>query len=147
VPNSTEEIILHRTKEHAFGFTSRSAVGTAWSNQTQTGIVDADSNLNAGALPDGRIFLVSNACSRGRDPLVVSTSEDGLDFNHAVGVMSCTTLDGQCKPRYAGKSKHGGQAYPQAVAVVEPVTMKYLWVAATNNKEDVWVARVAYDAV
>ena len=107
----------------------------------------ADSNLNAGTLPDGRIFLTSNACPKGRDPLVVSTSSDGWHFDKAVAVMTCGSLDGQCKPRYAGRSKNPGQAYPQSVAVTEPESMRYLWVAATNNKEDVWVARVPFDAL
>jgi len=148
VPNSTEEIILHRTKSHKFAFTHRTAVGQPWSNQSETEIPDARSNLNAGSLPDGRIFLVSNPCPSGkRDPLVVSTSASGLNFDKAVGVMTCKDLNKQCKPRHKGRAKNPGQAYPQAVAATAPDGMKYLWVAATNNKEDVWVTRVSYDAL
>ena len=147
VPNATDEIILHRTRNHSFTFTHRSAVDAPWSKQRPTSIQDADSNLNAGTLPDGRIFLTSNACPKGRDPLVVSTSSDGWQFDKAVAVMTCSSLDGQCKPRYAGRSKNPGHAYPQSVAVTEPESMRYLWVAATNNKEDVWVARVPFDAL
>jgi hypothetical protein len=149
VPNSTAEVIIHRTKDHELGFTWRGdpADGVTWEAQRPTTIKDADSNINAGVLPDGRIFLASNACTKGRDPLVVSTSADGYHFTGAVAVMSCKTLDGQCSPRYAGASKHGGQAYPQAVAVTGPSKMAGLWIAATNNKEDVWVAKVAFTAL
>ena len=148
VPNATDEVILHRTKEHRLAFTHRGAPGEPWSAPAaSTGVVDADSNLNAGALPDGRVFLVTNACTKGRDPLVVSTSRDGWAWTGAVGAMSCTMLDGRCKPRFAGKSKDSGQAYPQAVAVTSPSSMAGLWIAATNNKEDVWVTRVDYDAL
>ena len=64
------KVILHRTKSHIFDFTTRASDSEPWSNASATGIQDARSNLNAGKLPDGRIFLVSNACTEGRDPLV-----------------------------------------------------------------------------
>jgi hypothetical protein len=148
VPDNGGEVILHRTKKHTLGYTYRQTTADDWSALKMGHIQDADSNLNAGSLPDRKgVFLVSNACNRGRDPLVVSTSKDGWYFRHAVAVMSCKTLDGQCAPRIPGKSKDHGQAYPQAVAVTEPAHLKYLWVAASNNKEDIWVARVSYDAL
>jgi hypothetical protein len=147
LPNQTGEVILHRTRNHELSYTYRETVNTPWTQLSVGHIPDSDSNLNAGTLPDGKIFLTSNPCTKGRDPLVVSTSVDGWYFDRAVGVMSCRTLDNQCAPRIKGKSKDPGQAYPQAVAVTEPSHLSFLWIAASNNKEDIWVARVAYDAL
>ena len=103
-----------------------------------------NSNLNAGTLPDGRVYLVSNPCPNltevgaRRDPLVVATSADGLRFDRAVAVMSCAVLGG-CEARYSGSSKNPGPSYPQAVAVTAPPELAALYVVATNNKEDVIV--------
>ena len=58
--------------------------------------------------------------------------------------MSCEELK-QCGPRVAGHSKDHGPSYPQAVTVTSPASMAGLWVVATNNKEDVVVARVPFD--
>ena len=111
-----------------------------------------NSNLNAGTLPDGRVYLVSNPCPNltevgaRRDPLVVATSADGLRFDRAVAVMSCAALGG-CEARYSGSSKNPGPSYPQAVAVTAPPELAALYVVATNNKEDVVVTRVPWAAL
>jgi hypothetical protein len=152
VPNSTTEVILHRTKKHHMAFTFRPHPLDTWSALMDTDIPDVDANLNAGRLPDGRIYLVSNACPKnadGRDPLTVSTSTNGWDFNRSVGVMSCKQLGGteKCGPRIAGKAKDKGPSYPQGVAVTSPASVSGLYVVATNNKEDVWVVRVPFSAL
>ena len=131
------------------GFTFRPEPLARWSQQSPTEIPDVDANLNAGVLPDGRIYLTSNACpksSNGRDPLTVSVSADGWNFDRSVGVMSCAKLGKteRCGPRMKGRSKDKGPSYPQAVAVTSPANMSGLYVVATNNKEDVWVARVPF---
>jgi hypothetical protein len=41
-----------------------------------SGAVSAD----AGTLPDGRVYVVSNINSNGRDPLAITLSDDGLNF-------------------------------------------------------------------
>ena len=130
------------------GFTYRTSPNSSWSAQQPTEIPDVDANLNAGHLPNGRIYLVSNACPKsadGRDPLTVSTSSDGLHFDRSVGVMSCKELGKTetCGPRMAGKAKDKGTSYPQGV-VVTVKNISGLYVVATNNKEDVWVARVPF---
>lgn len=73
----------------------------------------------AGTLPDGRIYLFSNAMPNTiRDPLTLLISSDGYDFNLAVAVMSCTLLTAtsegtpaagnECGPKYPGKAKNPG---------------------------------------
>ena len=75
-----------------------------------------------------------------RDPLVIATTADGVAFDTARVAMSCTDLPNTtCTARYAGKSKNPGPSYPQAVAVP---ALDAVFVVATNNKEDVVVARL-----
>lgn len=143
VPNTEEEVILHRWK-HQLSFTHRSSPSGNWSEQHTTEIPDAKSNVNAGALPDGRVYLVSNACSQGRDPLTLSVTQDGWTWDNSVGIMSCEGF-GQCGSRNEGLHKDAGVAYPQAVTVTEPEEIAGLYVAATNNKEDVWVVKIPFD--
>ena len=146
IPGGSEEMMLHRTKEHELMFGHRDNATMPWRGPYHSNLPDADSNLNAGRLPGGQIYLVSNACTRGRDPLVVSTSKDGWRFEHAIGVMSCEGL-GQCGARIGGKSKSHGVSYPQATTVLGPGTLAGLYVAASNNKEDIWVAKLDFDAL
>jgi len=143
-----DDMIIARGPHKHLMFSHRAA-GGAWSAEGNTMIPDVNSNVNAGQLPSGRVYLASNPCPNKsitgalRDPLVVSTSADGLRFDRAAAVMSCVALGG-CQPRFAGRAKNPGPSYPQAVAVTEPASMAALYVVATNNKEDVVVARVPF---
>lgn len=60
--------------------------------------------------------------------------------------MSCELL-GQCGPRVPGHAKDAGPSYPQAVTVLSPPEVAGLFVVATNNKEDVVVAKVPFSAL
>ena len=109
-----------------------------------------------------------------RDPLVVSTSVDGLAFSSSVAVMSCHAPGFQCGARIAGLNKNNGGAgpsYPQAVTVTAPKHIAGLFVVATvsmvtrkcrslsgyllltdddalqMNKEDVVVVRVPFSSL
>ena len=151
VPSSRGDVILERAGK-TFRYSYRADTASAsWSASGQTNIPDVGANLNSGTLPDGRVFLINNACpfsSAGghRDPLVVSTSKDGFSFDTARAVMSCEELGG-CKPRIPGRSKDTGPSYPQGVVVTEPPEMAGLYVVATNNKEDVVVVKVPFDSL
>jgi hypothetical protein len=152
VPNSTTEVILHRTKGKQFTFTYRPKPSVRWSSELPSSIPDVRANLNAGVLPNGKIFLVSNPCPSspdGRDPLAVSTSANGWDFDRSVGVMSCKQLGSteKCGPRIPGHSKNSGPSYPQGVVVTGTKSVDGLYVVATNNKEDVWVAKVPFSSL
>jgi hypothetical protein len=60
--------------------------------------------------------------------------------------MSCELLK-QCGPRVPGRAKNPGPSYPQAVTVLSPPDVAGLYVVATNNKEDVVVAKVPFDSL
>ena len=160
LPDGSGDVILERV-EHTFSFARRDAASSAagaggagggeWGPLAATNVPDVGANLNAGALPDGRVYLTSNACPRngqghGRDPLTVATSPDGFAFDQAWAVMSCEGL-GQCGCRIPGHSKNDGPSYPQAVTVTKPASMAGLYIVATNNKEDVVVVRVPFDSL
>jgi hypothetical protein len=140
---ATDDVLLYRSKDDVLYASLRDAPGAAaWGKPEKTDMPNDNSNINAGALPDGRVYLVSNAMPfKIRDPLVVATSRDGVEWDTARVAMTCTDLpDGsKCAPRYAGKAKNPGPSYPQAVAVP---ALGAVYVCATNNKEDVVVARL-----
>ena len=86
---------------------------------------------------------------RFRDPLTVALSTDGKHFSRVVSLMSCGNLSttSTCKQRLAGSGKNWGPSYPQGIAlgpsdVVGTGFKPGLYVVATNNKEDVWLAWV-----
>mmetsp|Transcript_8118 Transcript_8118/g.10499 ORF Transcript_8118/g.10499 Transcript_8118/m.10499 type:complete len:378 (-) Transcript_8118:168-1301(-) len=92
--DSQVDVILYRSRiagevNHLYTGT-RNGTSSDWSNITETNIADDVSNINAGNLPDGRVYLVSNAMVNVvRDPLYVSISEDGYKFDSTYVVASC----------------------------------------------------------
>ena len=123
--------------------------GNAWSQVVPTAIPDLGSNLNAGTLADGRVYLVWNGvprphvndtmCGRAspvRNPLTLAISQDGgRVFDHAWALYNNT------RPKvYCGSAKPFGPSYPQALEVHgEGALMDGLWTAYSINKEEVGV--------
>ena len=91
VPGSQREVLLYRnnhSKETAyFCFSARAGPHEPWSEPAPSGIPDSTSNMNAGTLPDGRVFLLSNPSTRAT--LVMSLSRDGYNFSHAYDIAAC----------------------------------------------------------
>lgn len=170
VPNSTADVILYRGSTGGFVWaatrSNMSAGQDVWQGPVATNIPNDESNLNAGALPDGRVYLVNNAVFRPkkasssgdntlrfRDPVTVATTSDGYVFDKAAAVMSCTNLSATstCAPRHtespkSSGGKNPGPSYPQGITIVEPAPPHHrgLYVVATNNKEDVWLAKLDF---
>ena len=78
VPATSADVILYRNKpktlrpldNHTLWSSYRTAPGEPWQGPFKTNITDDTSNINAGTLPDGRVFLVSNVLlNLLRDPL------------------------------------------------------------------------------
>jgi len=156
VPGRDMDVIAYRSEDN-FLYTSvrvNSTLQNAWQMVQQSNIPNDNSNLNAGPLPDGRVYLVHNPVtpasgrSWSRDPVTVATSRDGITFDQVGVAMTCTDLgnNSTCSPRYDGKSKNPGPSYPQALTVVDPAPgpLQGFYVCASNNKEDIWVAKVEY---
>lgn len=149
VPDSQSEVLLYRQAKTLkyFCFSMRGSPTTKWSEPAPSGIPDSTSNMNAGVLPDGRVFVLSNPSTR--ETLVISLSHDGFNFSRAFDVASChrapfsdpdppTSQPDGCKRRNTA-SGHGAVAYPQAVIVVE---LGAMFITVSNSVEDIWVLRV-----
>jgi len=145
-PTSTHDILLYRSNKDPYLYASeRTKPGSdSWGSIKATDIPNDTANINAGSLPDGRRYLLSNAMPyKIRDPLTIATSKDGFAWDTCKVAMSCTALPGdKCGPTYPGNSKNPGPSYPQGVVVP---SMNAIFVVATNNKENVWVGKLPLD--
>jgi hypothetical protein len=148
VPGSQREILLYRnnhSKETAyFCFSTRAGPHEPWSEPAPSGIPDSTSNMNAGMLPDGRIFVLSNHATRAT--LVLSLSHDGYNFSHAYDIAACDrapfsnpSQPNGCKRRNIHPGVGFGVCYPQGVVVPE---LGALFVIASVNPEDIWVLNI-----
>jgi hypothetical protein len=148
VPASNRsEVLLYRNSKtmHYLCFAERSGTAADWSEPAPAAFPDSGSNINAGTLPDGRVFVLSNL--RSRQQLVLSLSRDGYHFDVALDVAACTrapfssaTQPDGCRRRNPGVGS--GPQYPQAVVVG-----RSLFVAVSNNPEDIWVLKVPLGAL
>ena len=105
--------------------------GEAWTQPLQTNLPDSPSKAVAGRLPDGRTYLIGNQ-TRGRDPLVIALSSDGVTFDQAAAIRA-----GAPAVRQKGRAKGRGYQYPSAL-----VDGETLWVVYSIGKEDVAISRV-----
>ena len=122
-----------------------------WASITPTKIPDLGSNLDAGSLADGRVFLVWNGVPRPhvndsaacggrltalRNPLTLAIASDGgYKFDRVFALYNSTT-----PKRYCGSAKSFGPSYPQAREVTgEGPSMDGLWIVYSINKEDIGV--------
>ncbi len=114
--------------------------GKTWSVPARTNFPDAPARSNAGVLPDGTVYVISNIRNTGnmkgplfpRDPLSISLSDDGLNFTRVM-IISC----GAKPARFAGRFKDTGFEYPSSV-----VTGKELFIMYSVNKEDIRVSKI-----
>jgi len=149
------DVLVYRSHSAALWVSVRGAApGSAWSPVALSPVPNDDSNINAGNLPascGGAAFIAANAVPhRARNPLTLALAPDGLNFTAVRVVLDCAAIaaNSTCVARSrAGAS--GGPSYPQAIAVEAPApaALRGFFVVATNNKEDVVIARHSLDAV
>eukprot|EP00039_Didymoeca_costata_P002669 m.61823 g.61823 ORF g.61823 m.61823 type:complete len:517 (+) comp11453_c0_seq1:136-1686(+) len=106
-----------------------------WSSPIGTSIPDSGSRACTAPLPDGRIFLIGAQIPTGRDPIVLSLSDDGLTFDKAWAVRVCVSAD--CEPRYGGPP---GFQYPAAMWNLNTSEPEIIF-SYSINKEDIGVSR------
>jgi hypothetical protein len=112
--------------------------GKTWTTPTRTNFPDACARTNSGRLPDGQIYVINNVLplsskKGGRSLLAISLSRDGLTFDRMAVIRFAAPA-----PRYEGRSKSIGYAYPHSVVVGD-----HLCVIYSVNKEDIEIARIA----
>lgn len=107
--------------------------GKKWSVATKTDFIDGCARANAGVLPDGRVYIVSNIDPDGaRDPLAISVSSDGLNFDKVSLIRNNAP-----EMRYKGRWKAVGFQYPHSLVLGDD-----LWVIYSVGKEDVQVSKI-----
>lgn len=99
--------------------------GRTWSSPVRTDFPDATSKLYGLQLSDGRYALVSNSNPRGRDPLTLALSDDGLVFDKLFYLVGGRHVD------YPHAIEHDG----------------FLLVAHSGAKKSVEIERVSLNAL
>ena len=146
------DVLVYRSHSGALWTSVREAGGSGeWGSIELSPIPNDDSNINSGVLPSGAAFIAANAVPhRQRNPLTLAVAKDGTNFTSCAVLMDCNDIahNSTCTKRGAGGAS-GGPSYPQALSVVAPAPelLRGFYVVATNNKEDVVVARFPWSAL
>lgn len=108
--------------------------GFDWTEPYPTSFTNDGSMFEFGTLPDGRIFCVGNpTVGSGRNPLVLSLSENGVDFDDQYILR-----DEPYTLKYEGMYKGGVYAYPDTIVVGD-----YLYAVYSVHKEGISVTRIS----
>ena len=107
--------------------------GATWSEPIETEFSDTDAKFHLGRLPDGRFYYVGNPIGRGRTPLVLSLSQDGVHFDKHV-ILGEDSYEQRCPGRWKG----GEYGYPHTL-----IHEGSLYTIVSRQKEAVQVLRVA----
>ena len=101
------------------------------------GFVTSNAKIWGQRLTDGTYATVYNPAEY-RWPLAISLSNDGLDYT------TLSLVNGEVTPlRHGGQYKSYGPQYTRGIQEGNGVPQDSdLWVAYSNNKEDMWVSRV-----
>lgn len=101
------------------------------------GFVNSNAKIWGQRLSDGTYATVYNP-SEYRWPLAISLSADGLDYT------TLSLINGEVTPlRHGGQYKSYGPQYVRGIQERNGVPKdSCLWVAYSNNKEDMWVSRI-----
>ena len=101
------------------------------------GFVNSNAKIWGQRLSDGTYATVYNP-SEYRWPLAISLSADGLDYT------TLSLINGEVTPlRHGGQYKSYGPQYVRGIQEGNGVPKdSCLWVAYSNNKEDMWVSRI-----
>ena len=107
--------------------------GAVYSAPERTNFPSTGSRMAVGNLPDGRAFCIWNPSVKfGRNPLVLSLSDDGANFRSAYVLRGEPT-----RRKLKGTHKADGWQYASAT-----VWRNALWVVYSVNKEDVVVSSI-----
>lgn len=101
------------------------------------GFVNSNAKIWGQRLSDGTYATVYNP-SEYRWPLAISLSQDGLDYT------TLNLVNGEVTPlRHGGQFKSYGPQYVRGIQEGNGIPSdSALWVAYSNNKEDMWVSRI-----
>lgn len=113
--------------------------GRTWSVPVQVPSIVTDGAKTWGQrTEDGRYAIVYNPAKRGRWPLALATSDDGVIFENLL------LVSGEVPPRrFFGRAKDFGLQYTRGISEGngDPPGSD-MWVTYSSNKEDIWISRV-----
>ncbi len=137
----SDDGVLHmllRTGEGVMKLTESRDDGTSWSAPETIAFHNNNTKFHCGRLPDGRFYIVGSPDPDGRRcPLVLSLSQDGVNFNeHFI------LADQPFSKRYAGLYKGGVYGYPHTC-----IADGYLYTICSICKEDIIALRVRLDSL
>ena len=126
-------------------FKSRWVTMTRDQGQTWSPLVQCQTLTYGGAkiwaqkLDNGRYALVYNPTgSMARHPLCITTSDDGVHYDHLVNIHSEVPVK-----RFWGREKRPGAQYVRGIIEGNGNPPgDDLWVVYSSNKEDIWISRV-----
>ncbi len=108
--------------------------GTTWCAAVETEYTDCNAKFHLGRLPDGRFYNVGNPLAGNRWPLIMSLSEDGVNFDRHL------ILGEGHWPMPPEAHKPGEYGYPHTV-----VDGGYVHVLVSRQKQAIELLRVAVD--
>lgn len=116
--------------------------GKTWSVPVQApGVAQTFAKLWGQKTLDGRYALAYdpfNSPPGYRWPLVVTTSDDGITFDHMLTVFGEVPFR-----RYPGLAKNNGPQYVRGIVEGNPRPSDgAMWLIFSVNKEDIWVSRI-----
>lgn len=116
--------------------------GKTWSVPVQApGVARTFAKLWGQKTSDGRYALAYDPFDSPpgyRWPLVVTTSDDGITFDHMLAVYGELPLR-----RYPGLAKNNGPQYMRGIVEGNPQPPDgAMWMVFSVNKEDIWVTRI-----
>jgi len=117
--------------------------GKTWSRPVRPpSLISGTAKVWGQRTADGRYALVYNPHPKDRRPLILVTSDDGVNFSGM-----CMVDSGTEPQRYEGKSKATGAQYVRGIAEWASdgsfaPAKNNLWVVYSINKEDIQVSRV-----
>ncbi len=137
----TDDGVIHmmlRSNSSVLWCTESRDGGASYGEPYPTEFTDDKSKFHFGRLPDGRFYAVSNPVTGGgRNPLVLSLSEDGENFD-----VSYILRDEPYERQYAGMYKGGLYGYPHSI-----LAGGYLYVIYSKRKEAIEITRVPLSAL
>ena len=116
-----------------------------WSIPKIISIPDSKSRTCASVLPENKgIYLVGNQINKGRDPVTLSLSKDGIHFDRAFSIR----YGAPKVVKYPGLGKCPGFQYPGAMILKnKDGNGSTMWVSYSIGKEDIGFTKFSLAAV
>jgi len=139
----TDDGVLHmllrntgRPTRNYLWVTESADEGETWSEPVETRFSDTSAKFHFGRLPDGRFYYVGNPVGRGRLPLALSLSNDGVRFDRHF-ILGDRLYATRADRERGDPPARGSYGYPHSL-----VRDGHLYVIVSRQKEAIEALRV-----